>query len=301
MTTRKPALALAAVPGRRARTLELATEIEKKGFSGIYCASFGDGLGLCQAIAEATNTIYFGTAVVNIYTRHPSDYALTTALIHELSGGRFRFGIGVSHRPVTDRLGLSTGKPLSDIRTFVDEWKGVARTGDQPPIVLAALRKKMVALGGEIASGIVYANVSRSNLKKSLSALSDEKRSDPKFFVGNMIPTCISSDREAAAAVNRKTLSGYVQLPNYRNVWKEAGYVEEMSGIEEAITRGEPQRIGEFMTKRWLSDCTLFGSPSEVREGLEAFYDAGINAPILVPSSAAGNQMKAFQELFEIF
>ncbi len=301
MTTRKPALALAAVPGRRARTLELATEIEKKGFSGIYCASFGDGLGLCQAIAEATNTIYFGTAVVNIYTRHPSDYALTTALIHELSGGRFRFGIGVSHRPVTDRLGLSTGKPLSDIRTFVDEWKGVARTGDQPPIVLAALRKKMVALGGEIASGIVYANVSRSNLKKSLSALSDEKRSDPKFFVGNMIPTCISSDREAAAAVNRKTLSGYVQLPNYRNVWKEAGYVEEMSGIEEAITGGEPQRIGEFMTKRWLSDCTLFGSPSEVREGLEAFYDAGINAPILVPSSAAGNQMKAFQELFEIF
>ena len=301
MTTRKPALALAAVPGRRARTLELATEIEKKGFSGIYCASFGDGLGLCQAIAEATNTIYFGTAVVNIYTRHPSDYALTTALIHELSGGRFRFGIGVSHRPVTDRLGLSTGKPLSDIRTFVDEWKGVARTGDQPPIVLAALRKKMVALGGEIASGIVYANVSRSNLKKSLSALSDEKRSDPKFFVGNMIPTCISSDREAAAAVNRKTLSGYVQLPNYRNVWKEAGYVEEMSGIEEAITQGEPQRIGEFMTERWLSDCTLFGSPSEVREGLEAFYDAGINAPILVPSSAAGNQMKAFQELFEIF
>ena len=155
MTTRKPALALAAVPGRRARTLELATEIEKKGFSGIYCASFGDGLGLCQAIAEATNTIHFGTAVVNIYTRHPSDYALTTALIHELSGGRFRFGIGVSHRPVTDRLGLSTGKPLSDIRTFVDEWKGVARTGDQPPIVLAALRRKMVALGGEIANGIV--------------------------------------------------------------------------------------------------------------------------------------------------
>ena len=301
MTTRKPALALAAVPGRRARTLELATEIEKKGFSGIYCASFGDGLGLCQAIAEATNTIHFGTAVVNIYTRHPSDYALTTALIHELSGGRFRFGIGVSHRPVTDRLGLSTGKPLSDIRTFVDEWKGVARTGDQPPIVLAALRRKMVALGGEIANGIVYANVSRSHLKKSLSALSDEKRSDPKFFVGNMIPTCISSDREAAAAVNRKTLSGYVQLPNYRNVWKEAGYVEEMSGIEEAITQGEPQRIGEFLTERWLSDCTLFGSPSEVREGLEAFYDAGINAPILVPSSAAGNQMKAFQELFEIF
>jgi alkanesulfonate monooxygenase SsuD/methylene tetrahydromethanopterin reductase-like flavin-dependent oxidoreductase (luciferase family) len=296
-----PALALAAVPGRRATTLELAVDIEQRGFSGIYCASFGDGVGLCQALAQATDTIQFGTAIANIYTRHPSDYALTTALIHELSGGRFRFGIGVSHRPVTDRLGLSTGRPLSDIRTFVDEWRGVARTGEQPPLVLAALRKKMVALGGEISNGIVYANISRSHLKESLSALSDKKRSDPNFFIGNMIPTCISEDREAAAAVNRKTLSGYVQLPNYRNVWREAGYAEEMDGIEAVISKGEPQRVGEFMTDRWLSDCTLYGSSTEVREGLEAFYDAGVNAPILVPSSAAGNQMKAFQELFEIF
>jgi hypothetical protein len=45
----------------------------------------------------------------------------------------------------------------------------------------------------------------------------------------------------------------------------------------------------------------LFGPASEVLEGLEAWYDAGIRTPILVPSSAAGKQITAFQEMFALF
>ena len=58
-----------------------------------------------------------------------------------------------------------------------------------------------------------------------------------------MIPTCISEDVEAAKAVNRKTLTSYAMLPNYRNYWKEAGYVEEMEAIEKAILAKEFDRI----------------------------------------------------------
>ena len=116
-----------------------------------------------------------------------------------------------------------------------------------------------------------------------------------------MIPTCISEDRAAAAAVNRRTLGFYVRLPNYRNYWKEAGYAEEMQAIEKALATGEKDRIPELMSDAWLADCTLYGPPEEVLEGLAAWYDAGINTPILVPSSAVGNQMKAFEELFDLF
>jgi alkanesulfonate monooxygenase SsuD/methylene tetrahydromethanopterin reductase-like flavin-dependent oxidoreductase (luciferase family) len=69
----QPALALAAVPGRRRRTLDLAREVEARGFTGLYCASFGDGLGLCEALALATERIPLGTAIANLYLRHPSD------------------------------------------------------------------------------------------------------------------------------------------------------------------------------------------------------------------------------------
>ena len=54
----------------------------------------------------------------------------------------------------------------------------------------------------------------------------------------------------------------------------------------------------QYLSDRWLADCTLFGPAAHVREGLEAWFDAGIKTPILVPSSAGGNQMRAFEELF---
>lgn len=296
-----PAVALAAVPKRRRATLELAREIETRGFTGIYCASFGDAMGLSLSIAQVTDRIPFGTSIANLYMRHPSDYAQSAAMIHELSGGRFRFGVGVSHGPVHRRAGIQAGKPLSDMREFVTKVRDVQRIGELPPIVIAGLRTKMVALAAEIGEGVVFANASCTHLPTSLSALPASKRNDDDFFIGNMIPTCISDDLEAAAAVNRKTLMMYLGLPNYRNYWKEAGYREEMEAVEAALDAGARERLPELMTDRWLSDCTLYGPPSRVLDGLEAWYDAGLRTPILVPSSAVGNQMKAFEEFFSLF
>ncbi len=301
MSAQLPAISLAAVPGRRQTTIELAQEIEKRGFSGIYCPSLGDALGLCQAIAHVTNTIEFGTSIVNMYTRHPADYAQTAAFIHEVSNGRFFFGVGVSHAPMNDRLGVSTGKPLADMAAFVEGMRKVPRIGDLPPIVLAAMRDKMVALATQIAEGITFANASRSYIPTTLETMRTNSDVGEDFFVSNMIPTCISDDRDAAAAVNRKTLTMYLGLPNYRNYWKQAGYREEMEAVEAALEAGDRDALPGLMTDAWLSDVTLYGSATEVREGLEAYYDAGVTTPILVPSSASGGQLKAMEELFAIF
>ena len=295
-----PAISLAAVPGRRRLTLDLAREIERRGFSGIYCPSMGDGLALCEALALRTERIRFGTSIVNIYTRHVTEFAHTASFIHEVSQGRFRFGVGVSHAPAHKRLGVTVGKPLGDIRAFVDELKAVRGAGELPPIVLATLRDRMIATAAEIGDGMVFANGARSYMAHSLAA-AGKRAGDPGFFVGNMIPTVVSDDRDLAAARNRKTLSRYALLPNYRNYWKAAGYVEEMEAVEQAVERGEMDRIPALLSDRWLADCTLFGTASEVREGVERWFDAGIGTPILVPSSAAGNQMKAFEELFAAF
>ena len=296
-----PAVAMAAVPKRRRASLELAREIERRGYAGIYCASVGDALGLCLALALETDRIPFGTAISNIYTRTPFDYAATTSLIHELSGGRFSFGVGVSHAAMLTHMGLEGGRPLSSMRAFVESWRAAPRAGEQPPLVLAGMRKKMVALAGELADGLVFANGARSHMVESLACLPTAASVKEPFFRGCMIPTCISDDIEAAKAVNRRTLTSYAMLPNYRNYWKEAGYVDEMDGIEKALEAGDREKIPHFLTDRWLADTTLFGSATQVRDGLEAWFDAGIKTPILVPSSANGGQMIAFEELFSIF
>ncbi len=301
--SRMPSVALAAVPGRRKWTVEMAQQLEKAGFEGIYCASFGDGIGLCLSIAHSTKTIRFGTAIANIYTRHAFEMAQSAAYIHEVSDGRFVLGLGVSHGPTHARLGVQeqVGKPLSDMRQYVEGIRAAGQqVGELPPIVLATLRKKMVALSVEIGDGAVWANASRSYLPTSLSFIPEEKK-QAGFFIGNMIPICIDDDKDAAAAVCRRTLTGYVMLPNYRNYWKEAGYREEMEAIEKALAEGNRDALPGLMSDRWLADSTMFGPAKEVREGVEAWYAAGCDTPMLVPSSTKGGQVKAFEELLEAF
>ncbi|MEX2246053.1 MAG: LLM class flavin-dependent oxidoreductase [Dehalococcoidia bacterium] len=298
-----PALSLAAVPGRRKTTIELAQEIERRGYAGIYLPSFGDAMGLATAIALETTSIPFGTTVQPIYLRHAADFAGSAAFIHEISGGRFWFGVGVTHGPVHQRLGVTPGRPLDDIRIFVERMRAAAQqgAGELPPIVLATLRRRMVELSVEIAEGCVWANGARSHMQQSLSYLPAEKPDDPAFFIGDMIPTCIADDREQAAAVMRRTLTGYAILPNYNNYWIEAGYEEEMRAIRDAQRAGDMAKIPSLMSERWLKDVTLYGTASDVREGLEAWVAAGVRTPILVPSSASGGQMKAFEEMFAVF
>jgi alkanesulfonate monooxygenase SsuD/methylene tetrahydromethanopterin reductase-like flavin-dependent oxidoreductase (luciferase family) len=298
----KPAVGLVAVAGRRRATLEMAQRLEREGFTGIYCPSPGDGLALCEALALSTREIAFGTSIANIYTRHPFEYAQTAAVIHELAGGRFRFGIGVSHGPTYDRLGLRAGRPLEDIRKFVADVREYAsQVGGLPPIVLATLRRRMVELAGEVAQGAVWANGARSHMASSLRHLSASARDDGAFFIGNMVPTCIDDDRAAAASVMRKTLASYVRLPNYQNYWIEAGYEEEMLAIRAALARGEVQRVPELMSDRWLRDVTLFGSVKDVRAGVEAWAATGVRTLIVVPSSTRGGQMVALEELIQAF
>ncbi len=281
-----PAVSLAAVRGRRQQTLDVAVEAERRGFTGIYCPSMGDCVALCQAIAQVTNKIEFGTSVQPI---------------HEISNGRFRLGIGVTHGPVHQRLGITPGKPLADIREYVQAMQAASEMhGELPPIILATLRRKMVELSVEIGAGAVWANASRNDFDNSVSDIPADIQNS-EFFIGNMIPTVIDADREAGAARNRKTLQGYVSLPNYRNYWKQAGYVEEMEAVEAAIDAGDRDGIMTAMSDEWLSNATLYGSVDQVREGVEEWFDKGCKTPILVPSSTGGGQMHAIQEVFDAF
>jgi alkanesulfonate monooxygenase SsuD/methylene tetrahydromethanopterin reductase-like flavin-dependent oxidoreductase (luciferase family) len=301
MSDTLPAISLVAVPGRRQQTLDLAREIERRGFAGIYVPSIFSNMAQCVALALATKSIRFATAIAPIYGRVTEDFAQATAYIHEISDGRFAFGIGVAHGPSHVRMGVTPGKPLGDIRAFVEEMRSFEGIGALPPIILAALRKRMVALAGEIAEGLIFANASRSHMRQSLSALPAEKRADPDFLVANMIPTCITDDVETGKAVNRRTLTRYAMLPNYRNYWKEAGYVDEMTAVEAAIAAGRQADIPGLLSDRWLADNTLFGPAAKVREGIEAWREAGVSTPVIVPSSASGNQLTALNELFAAF
>jgi alkanesulfonate monooxygenase SsuD/methylene tetrahydromethanopterin reductase-like flavin-dependent oxidoreductase (luciferase family) len=279
----------------------LAREIERRGFAEIQVSSSYANMAQCVGLAFGTDRVPFATAIAPIYAQTAEEFTHTAAYTHEVSGGRFRFGIGVAHGPSHVRMGVTPGKPLGDVRAFVEKYRSYENVGGLPPVVLATLRRRMIALAGEIADGMVFSGGSRRHMAESLSALPPAKRRDPNFYIGNRIRTCISDDTAEAKAVLRRTMSHYGELPYYRNYWKEAGYAEEMAAIEKAIAEGRSGDIGRYLTDAWLADVTLFGTPAQIRDGVAAWREAGIHSPVLVPLSPDGNQETALRQAFAAF
>jgi alkanesulfonate monooxygenase SsuD/methylene tetrahydromethanopterin reductase-like flavin-dependent oxidoreductase (luciferase family) len=201
------------------------------------------------------------------------------------------------------RLGVATGKPLSDIANYVQAMRSNERfSGQLPQIFLATLRDKMLALSTEVSQGAIWANASLRDISRQIASVAPATRD--QFFMSNMVPTVVSDDLDAAYAIHRKTLTGYVSLPNYRNYWRVAGYDKEMDNIEAIIAKTPKESLAEqlqqAMTDEWLRDCTISGNASQVREQFAAWANAGV-LPIAVMSSTSGGQAKAVAELFTAF
>lgn len=288
---------------KRHAILELARRAEELNFAGIACPSLGATMGLCVSLAHSTNEIKFWTSIQPIYYSHAIEMANTAAHIHEVSNGRFALGLGVSHGPVVDRLGATTTTPLADIKNYLAAMKAQERfSGDLPPIYLAALRNKMMHLASEISNGAIWANASRKSIATQIALLPDSKRSN--MFLANMIPTVISDDVDAARAIHRKTLVGYVTLPNYRNYWRACGYGEQIDAFEKILSESAKEsrntEIISAMDNEWLDDCTISGDVDTVRERLYGWAQIGV-LPIAVMSSTSGGQAQAISQLFDAF
>ena len=68
-----------------------------------------------------------------------------------------------------------------------------------------------------------------------------------------------------------------------------------MNGVEAAIAEKDFDRT-RVLVRPLARRHYSFGSASEV-EGIEAWFDVGIKTPIVVPSSASGGQIQAFEIL----
>jgi alkanesulfonate monooxygenase SsuD/methylene tetrahydromethanopterin reductase-like flavin-dependent oxidoreductase (luciferase family) len=293
-----PALSLVATPTKRRAVIETAQEAERRGFPAIACPTIGGALGFVTSLAHATTEIEFFTSIQGIYGVHATELGALASHVDELSGGRFRLGLGVSHHAMTKRLGVQSATPLVDIREYVEALRANERFGGRlPPIYLAAMRDKMLDLALDIADGVLWANAS---LRHARTQVARVRPAHPDAYLGVMIPTVIDDDVSAAAAVNRKTLDVYLRLPNYRNYWRAAGYGEGLERVDAALANGERDGLAELMGDEWLADCTVYGPVERVREGFAAWAELGVQ-PVAVMSSTSGGQLRAVGELFAAF
>ncbi len=89
-----------------------------------------DALTVLAAAALRTDRILLGTSIVPILPRHPIVVAQQTQVIHELSGGRFRLGVGTGHKQTMNTaIGDPFQSPLEHLREYLRILKALFKDG----------------------------------------------------------------------------------------------------------------------------------------------------------------------------
>lgn len=298
MMTNKPYFFLNDEPGRLADVVSTVQEIEARGFPGVFSESPGDNIALSLALLDRTERITVGTGIAGIYLRHSHTMATGASLIEELHPGRFLLGLGVSHVPFHEEMGVTFGKPLGDMRYYVQSIRDVVGDGPQPVVIVAALRRKMSALAGEIGDGVMWANAALSHMPVSLDQLPDGRRS--RLLLSNSAPACVNQDHDAALAAIRRYLLFYMKLPAYQNYFIEAGYRGDVEAARVVID--DDEAVMASISEELAADVGVFGTPTEVRARADDWAIAGISHLVLdTVSATTTDRLQAIREVMAAF
>jgi probable F420-dependent oxidoreductase len=252
-----------------------------------------DGFTPLALAAAWTERVRLGTGVVGVFTRGPALLAQQAAALADASGGRFALGIGASSDRIVEGWNrMPFSKPLSKIAEtldFLDAALAGERTStgfklEQPPaepvpVVLAALRGKMLRLAVERAAG-AFTNFLPLAALPRVTAELDEA---PEGFELLCRFFCLPGEREQVEPLARFMFASYATVPVYEAFFRWLGYGERID--EMAVAWKAKDREAAVAAAPWevIEDTFVLGTPDEMRERLRAYAEGGITLPILTP------------------
>jgi probable F420-dependent oxidoreductase len=252
-----------------------------------------DGFTPLALSAAWTERIRLGTGIVGVFQRGPALLAQEAAALASASDGRFVLGIGSSSdRIVEGWNGIPFERPLSKVREtldFLDAALGGERTetgfkleappAEPVPVVLAALRGKMLELAMERAAGAFTNFLPLGGLAKVAAQIEGAPAGFEllcRFF-------CIPGEREQVEPLARFMFSSYITVPVYTAFYRWLGYGEQIDPMVTAWEAGDRQAAAAAAPWELIEDMFIFGTPEEMKTRLAAFVDGGITLPILTP------------------
>lgn len=217
------------------------------------------------AAAFSTTRLRLGTSVASIWARDAVSMKMAARTLQELSGGRLRLGLGVSHHHLTQKVrGHTYERPLTRMREYLDAYRAAPYRGPahepaaDPPTFLAALRVRMLELAATATDGAFPYLVTRERvgwMRGVMDAVSPTAGRGALLAV--TLPVVLVNDEDVARAVARSYLAPYLRTPNYHASWLEQGFTEsdwEKPGsdrlVDEMVARGDVamliQRVRDF-------------------------------------------------------
>jgi probable F420-dependent oxidoreductase len=252
-----------------------------------------DGFTPLALSAAWTERVRLGSGIVGVFQRGPALLAQEAAALADASEGRFVLGIGTSSdRIVEGWNGIPFEKPLSKIRETLEflrpalagertstRFKLETKPQYEVPIVIAALRGKMLQLAVEKADGAFTNFLPLDGLPQVVAQLDgapDHFELLCRFF-------CLPGTREEVEPVARFMFSSYITVPVYTEFYRWLGWGERIQPMLDAWAAGDRQKAAAEAPWEAIEQMFIFGSPEEMKERLEAFVAGGVTTPILTP------------------
>lgn len=274
---------------------ELVKRAEAVGYTDFWSGETNgpDGFTPLTLSAAWTERARLGTGIVGVFQRGPALLAQEAAALADASDGRFVLGIGASSDRIVERWnGIPFARPLSKVRETL-EFLRPALAGErtpngfklevapaQPvPIVLAALRGKMLELAVERADGAFTNFLPLDGLPKvtaQLEGAAEDFELLCRFF-------CLPGEREAVEPLARFMFSSYITVPVYADFYRWLGYGDQIDAMVTAWESGDRQGAAAAAPWDLIEAMFIFGSPEQMKERIDAFVEGGITLPILTP------------------
>src|SRR5215471_21032136 len=251
---------------------DFARAVEKNGYSALwYPESRGyETVALASYLLSKSDKLVVGSSIANIYARDAYTARRAMVSLNDLHGGRFIMGLGVSHIPMVEGLrGHKYDKPLGAMSAYLDGINKSAPSGEAPPVVVAALGPKMLALSGAKSRGAVPYNVTPQHTAEAAAILG------PSKWLAVEQKVTLETDPAKARALGRKELSRYMVLPNYRNNWLRLGFTEA--------------DLADGGSDAFIDAMVLWGDADTIKRGLRAHFTAGATHVCLQPVHADGD------------
>ncbi|HYM58454.1 MAG TPA: LLM class F420-dependent oxidoreductase [Solirubrobacteraceae bacterium] len=278
----------------------LVRRAEERGYADLWTGETNgaDGFTPLALAAAWTRSVRLGTGVVNPFTRGPAVLAQHAAALADASGGRFCLGLGSSSNVIVERWnGVPFAKPLTRVRETVQALRPVLRGERGPggfkletppvhpvPIYVAALRDRMLQLGGELGDGtfVNFLPISAvGHVTEQIRAGEERGGREPgssdvvcRFF-------CIPQSAEEGLGLARFMFAAYGTVPVYAAFFRSLGWADQLDPMVQAWESGNRKLALERAPDNLIREIFIFGSPEEQRARLEEFAAGGITTLVL--------------------
>ncbi|HAL47645.1 MAG: LLM class flavin-dependent oxidoreductase [Chloroflexi bacterium] len=296
---------------------ESVAKIQRIDEMGIHAAwltsggGAGDSMAVLAAAAASTDAILLGTSIVQTWSRHPVSLVQQAQVIADLAPGRFRLGVGPSHRTPMERMfGADFRAPLGHLREYLQivkpliqsgsvefegRWYSAAATLPGPldvPVMGSALMPGAFELCGAEADGAISWVCPHFYLRDTaMGALRRGARSAGKPTPPMIVhaPISVTDDINAARNGVRERLGYFPSTPFYARMFAESGFI------------GTPV---SGWTDEMLDSVLISGDEDAVAEQIQGIFDWGASEVLLSVVSgsddAAGSEDRTLSLLSKL-